>query len=102
MCAARALLGIDQKQLVGMSGVSQLTTQRMEASEGNVRGVVHTLTKIVECAGIDLTGEDARSEDAEPASHTLSHHHAITPSNQKQKLPDGGCLPPDDPSTQAA
>jgi transcriptional regulator with XRE-family HTH domain len=104
MCAARALLGIDQKQLVGMSGVSQLTTQRMEASEGNVRGVVHTLTKIVECAGIDLTGDNARSEskDAVPASRTQTHHRAITHYNQKQKLPDGGCLLPDDPSIQAA
>jgi predicted transcriptional regulator len=95
MRAARALLGTDQKQLVEMSAVSQPTIERMEASEGTVHWVVHTLTKIV---------ENARSEgtDAEPASHTLSHHHAITPSNQKQKLPDGGCLPPDDPSTQAA
>jgi hypothetical protein len=87
MRAARALLGTDQKQLVEMSAVSQPTIRRMEASEGNVRWVVHTLTKIV---------ENARSEgtDAEPTSHTQPYRRAITPSNQKQKLPDGGCLPP--------
>ncbi len=43
MRAARALLGIDQRQLAELSGVSLPTIQRMEASEGNVRGVVDTL-----------------------------------------------------------
>jgi predicted transcriptional regulator len=38
MRAARALLGMDQKQLAETSGVSLPTIQRMEASEGNVRG----------------------------------------------------------------
>jgi hypothetical protein len=104
MRAARALLGTDQKQLVEMSAVSQPTIQRTEASEGNVRGVVHTLTEIVECAGIDLIGENARSEgtDAKPASRTQPHRQAITPFDQKQKLPDGDRRTPDDPSTQAA
>ena len=60
MRAARALLGIDQRQLAELSGVSLPTIQRMEASEGNVRGVVDTLTKVVEAfdrAGIELIGE---------------------------------------------
>ena len=60
MRAARALLGIDQRQLAEMSGVSLPTIQRMEASEGNVRGVVDTLTKVVEAlnaAGIELIGD---------------------------------------------
>jgi transcriptional regulator with XRE-family HTH domain len=64
MRAARALLGIDQKQLAELSGVSLPTIQRMEASEGNVRGVVDTLTKVVEAldrAGIQLIGDDAAS-----------------------------------------
>lgn len=64
MRAARALLGIDQKQLAELSGVSLPTIQRMEASEGNVRGVVDTLTKVVEAldrAGIQLVGDDAAS-----------------------------------------
>ncbi|TIT52970.1 MAG: helix-turn-helix transcriptional regulator, partial [Mesorhizobium sp.] len=36
--AARALLNIDQKTLAEMAGVSLPTIQRMEASQGNVRG----------------------------------------------------------------
>jgi transcriptional regulator with XRE-family HTH domain len=64
MRAARALLGIDQRQLAELSGVSLPTIQRMEASEGNVRGVIDSLTKVVEAfdrAGIELIGEDAVS-----------------------------------------
>jgi transcriptional regulator with XRE-family HTH domain len=64
MRAARALLGIDQRQLAELSGVSLPTIQRMEASEGNVRGVVDTLTKVVEAfdrAGIELIGDGAVS-----------------------------------------
>jgi transcriptional regulator with XRE-family HTH domain len=64
MRAARALLGIDQKQMAELSGVSVPTIQRMEASEGNVRGVIDTLTKVVEAferAGIELIGENATS-----------------------------------------
>ncbi len=64
MRAARALLGIDQRQLAEMSDVSLPTIQRMEASDGTVRGVVDTLTKVVEAfdaAGIELIGENVRS-----------------------------------------
>jgi len=64
MRAARALLGIDQRQLAELSGVSLPTIQRMEASEGTVRGVIDTLTKVVEAldaAGIELIGDHATS-----------------------------------------
>ena len=64
MRAARALLGIDQKRLAELSGVSQPTIQRMEASDGNVRGVVDSLTKVVEAferAGVELIGDNAPS-----------------------------------------
>ena len=64
MRAARALLGIDQKVLAELSGLSVPTIQRMEASAGNVRGVVDSLTKVVaalELAGIELIGEGAVS-----------------------------------------
>ncbi|GLR78275.1 XRE family transcriptional regulator [Azospirillum oryzae] len=64
MRAARALLGIDQKTLAEMAGLSVPTIQRMEASDGNVRGVVDSLTKVVEAltqAGIELIGENAQS-----------------------------------------
>jgi predicted transcriptional regulator len=63
--AARALLGIDQKQLAALAGVSLPTVQRMEASDGVVRGTVETLTKVIEAlgeAGIDLIGDNARSD----------------------------------------
>lgn len=64
MRAARALLGIDQRTLAEMSGVSLPTIQRMEASEGNVRGVVETLTKVVEAlnaAGVELISDHGTS-----------------------------------------
>ena len=63
--AARALLGLDQKTLASLADVSLPTIQRMEASNGVVRGTVETLTKVIEAlnrAGVDLIGEDGRSE----------------------------------------
>jgi transcriptional regulator with XRE-family HTH domain len=62
--AARALLGIDQRTLAEMAGVSVPTVQRMEASGGTVRGVIESLTRIVEAldrAGVELIGEGAAS-----------------------------------------
>ncbi len=67
MRAARALLGIDQRQLAALSGVSLPTIQRMEASDGQVRGVIDSLTKVVEAferAGVELIGEGAASAPA--------------------------------------
>jgi len=67
MRAARALLGIDQRQLAELAGLSSPTIQRMEASGGQVRGVVDTLVKVVnalERAGIELIGENAPSTGA--------------------------------------
>ena len=64
MRAARALLGLDQRQLAELAGLSLPTIQRMEASEGQVRGVVETLVKVIlalESAGIELLGENAPS-----------------------------------------
>jgi predicted transcriptional regulator len=64
MRAARAMLGIDQKRLAELSSVSLPTIRRMEASEGTVRGVIDTLTKVVEAldrAGIELIGDNATS-----------------------------------------
>jgi transcriptional regulator with XRE-family HTH domain len=66
MRAARALLGIDQKALAELAGVSLPTIQRMETSIGNVRGVVESLTRVVDAlnrAGVELIGEHARSDD---------------------------------------
>lgn len=64
--AARALLNIDQKTLAEMAGVSLPTIQRMEASQGNVRGVVDSLMKVINAlnhAGVELLNERARSDD---------------------------------------
>jgi predicted transcriptional regulator len=65
MRAARALLGIDQKALAELAGVSLPTVQRMEASPGNVRGMVDTLSKIVDAldrAGVELIGNEQPSQ----------------------------------------
>jgi len=64
MKAARALLSIDQSELAELSGVSIATIQRMEASEGTVRGVVESLTRIIAAldrAGVELIGENQES-----------------------------------------
>jgi len=64
MRAARALLGLDQRQIAELAGLSLPTIQRMEASDGQVRGVVDTLVKVItalEGAGIELLGENAPS-----------------------------------------
>jgi transcriptional regulator with XRE-family HTH domain len=64
MRAARALLGIDQRELAHRSGLSLPTIQRMEASNGVVRGNVDSLMKLVEALaanGIELIGEGATS-----------------------------------------
>ena len=64
MRAARALLGIDQRKLAELAGVSVPTIQRMEASDGTVRAVVSTLTKVIEAldvAGVALIGDNAPS-----------------------------------------
>jgi transcriptional regulator with XRE-family HTH domain len=64
MRAARALLGMDQRKLAEASDLSLPTIQRMEASEGTIRGNVDSLVKLVaalEAAGIELIGEGATS-----------------------------------------
>jgi transcriptional regulator with XRE-family HTH domain len=66
MRAARALLGIDQRRLAELSGLSLPTIQRMEASEGVIRGQVDSLMKLIgalNLAGIELIGEGAQSLD---------------------------------------
>jgi transcriptional regulator with XRE-family HTH domain len=65
MRAARALLGIDQRDLAERSSLSLPTIQRMEASDGVVRGNVDSLMKLVgalAAAGIELIGEGAVSQ----------------------------------------
>jgi transcriptional regulator with XRE-family HTH domain len=62
--AARALLGIGQAELAERAGLSVPTIQRMEASIGDVRGIVDTLVKVVRALdefGVELIGENAPS-----------------------------------------
>jgi transcriptional regulator with XRE-family HTH domain len=65
MRAARALLEIDQRDLAQRAGLSLPTIQRMESSEGVIRGNVDSLMKLVDAlaaAGIELIGEGAVSQ----------------------------------------
>jgi transcriptional regulator with XRE-family HTH domain len=62
--AARALLGIDQREMAQRCGLSLPTIQRMEASDGVVRGNVDSLMKLADAlaaGGIELIGEGASS-----------------------------------------
>ncbi len=62
--AARALAGLDQRKLAEQSGLSLPTIQRMEASEGVIRGNVDSLVKLVaalDAAGIELISDGAVS-----------------------------------------
>jgi transcriptional regulator with XRE-family HTH domain len=64
--AARALLGIDQRELADIAGLSVPTIQRMEASEGVIRGNVDSLMKLIgalESAGIVLINDRAPSSE---------------------------------------
>ena len=80
--AARSLLGIDQRKLAEAAGLSLPTIQRMEASDGVIRGNVNSLMKLVaalEALGIELicrqcaepwrrprrAAEEARRRDAD-------------------------------------
>ena len=65
MRAARALLGMGQKELAERSGISLQTIQRMDGSEGSVRGNIDSLNRVVDAlraAGVELIGEGTRSE----------------------------------------
>jgi transcriptional regulator with XRE-family HTH domain len=63
--AARALLGMGQRDLAEASGLSLPTIQRMEASEDVIRGQVESLMKLIaalEAAGVELINERAVSD----------------------------------------
>jgi hypothetical protein len=63
--AARALLSIDQRKLAQLSSLSLPTVQRMEASDGVIRGNVDSLMKLIDAlrgAGVELIAEDGVSQ----------------------------------------
>ncbi len=62
--AARAILGIDQKTLAELCDLSVPTIQRMEASNGVIRGNVDSLMKLVQAldtAGVELISAGSTS-----------------------------------------
>jgi transcriptional regulator with XRE-family HTH domain len=62
--AARALLGLHQRELAALAGLSVPTIQRMEGSEGVVRGTVESLMRLVaalDAAGLELIADGAAS-----------------------------------------
>jgi len=62
--AARALVSIDQRRLADLAGLSLPTIQRMEASDGVVRGNVDSLMKLMgalEAAGVEFLAEGVAS-----------------------------------------
>jgi transcriptional regulator with XRE-family HTH domain len=63
--ASRALLRIDQRHLAEAAGLSLPTIQRMEASDGVIRGNVDSLMKLVAALnvlGIELISDNASSQ----------------------------------------
>ena len=63
--AARSLLGIDQRTLAEAAGLSVPTIQRMEASDGVIRGNVDSLMKLIgalDHAGVEVIGEGMASK----------------------------------------
>lgn len=63
--AARALAGIDQRELAERCGLSVPTIQRMESSDGVIRGNVDSLMKLIaalEALGILLISDNATSD----------------------------------------
>jgi transcriptional regulator with XRE-family HTH domain len=64
MRAARALLGMDQRELAERTGLSLPTIQRMEASEDVIRGNVDSLMKLIagfEASGVEMIADGASS-----------------------------------------
>ena len=64
MRAARSRLGLDQRTLADMSGLSLPPIQRMEARGGVIRGNVASLVKLpdaLSAAAVGLIAENAHS-----------------------------------------
>jgi len=89
--AARALLGLDQRELAALSGLSVPTIQRMEASDGVIRGNVDSLMKLVsalDAAGIELIAEGSQSAGAGRGVRLKAHAaQSATPREESTKAP---------------
>src|SRR6202521_1344590 len=90
--AARALLGIDQRQLADLCGLSVPTIQRMEASEDVIRGNVDSLMKLIgalEKCGVELIGDGGVSQGG--GRGVRLRRSAKDTENAREKIP----TPPD-------
>jgi transcriptional regulator with XRE-family HTH domain len=85
--AARALLGIDQSTLARHSTLSLPTIQRMETSDGLIRGNVDSLVKVIhalEGLGVELIGEGNTSSVG--GRGVRLRERVVTATSKKQKL----------------
>lgn len=88
--AARALLNIDQRQTAELAGLSVPTIQRMEASDGVIRGNVDSLMKLVsalENAGIELINPGVVSSAGGRGVRLREHVAKPKMKNTKQPKP---------------
>src|SRR5260370_31913551 len=88
--AARALLNIDQRQTADLAGLSVPTIQRMESSDGVVRGNVDSLMKLVsalENAGIELINPGLASTAGGRGVRLREHVAKPKMKNVKQSQP---------------
>lgn len=90
--AARSLLGIDQRRLAELSGLSVPTIQRMEASGSIIRGNVDSLMKLIaalEVAGIELIGEGSASQGGGRGVRLKSGFDPARAADAGDTAPDG-------------
>lgn len=68
---------MQQKTLAQVSGLSLPTIQRMEASNGIIRGVIESLMKVMaglEAAGVEFINEGATSSGGGRGVRLRKHH----------------------------
>jgi transcriptional regulator with XRE-family HTH domain len=90
--AARALLNIDQRETAELANLSVPTIQRMEASEGVIRGNVDSLVKLVaalEGAGIELIGPGGASASGGRGVRLREHVDSSKVSRARQPKASG-------------
>ena len=88
--AARALLNIDQRQMAELADLSVPTIQRMEASDGVVRGNVNSLMKLVAAlddAGIELINPGVASTSGGRGVRLREHVAKPKPKAGRQSRP---------------
>ena len=93
--AARALAQLDQRQLAELAELSVPTIQRMEASDGVIRGNVDSLMKLIgalDLAGVQLIAEGTLSETGGRGIRLKADFNAARPNageNRQAKTGEG-------------